>query len=108
MLDSKSKTITKNKIDKNGKPEKGPRKRYYHDIYKKITPLDRLNVIYNRQVHNMSLYDITSNYGIKYNTVRNIINTYINTGRTNKKRYVKPENAMQQRALLMNAPAKNG
>ena len=87
---------------------KPARKVYYHDIYRKITPVDRLNVIYSRQVHNMSLYDITHQFGIKYNTVRNIINTYVNTGRTNKKRYRKPDNTiLPANDQIMEAPHPN-
>ena len=66
-----------------------PRKFYDHTIYQKITHIERLNVIYSRVIHQLSLNEISAELNLKYNTVRNILNAYKNSGRTNKKKYIR-------------------
>lgn len=65
------------------------RKIYDHTIYQKITHIERLNVIYSRVIHQLSLNEISNEQNLKYNTVRNILNAYKNSGRTNKKKYIR-------------------
>jgi hypothetical protein len=70
-------------------PTPARRKVYDHTIYKKITHIERLNVIYGRVIHKLSLNQLSLEQNIKYNTVRNILNAYNNSGRTNKKKYLR-------------------
>ena len=51
----------------------------------KITHSQRINVIYMKTVQNLSIVDIEKKTGLKYNSIRNIINAYKKDGRTNRK-----------------------
>lgn len=56
-------------------------------FYKRITHDQRLNVIYGKYVHGASLKELASENHLNYNSVRNILNQYRKTGRTNKKEF---------------------
>ena len=61
----------------------------HRSVYKKITHKDRIDIIYNRKIHNMPLIDLSEKFEIKYNSVRNILNTFEASGRTCKKKHYK-------------------
>lgn len=65
-----------NKVFKQHKSGKG---------YQKITHDDRINIIYDRFVHNLSDKEIQEKSGLNYHSVRNIIKQYKYKGRTDKK-----------------------
>jgi hypothetical protein len=64
------------------------RKKYNHDIYQKISHAERVKMIYDNKVHDKSIKQLVSETGIKYNTIRNIVICYEQTGRTNKKSFI--------------------
>ena len=55
--------------------------------YKSISHSDRLNVIYNFQVHNLRKSTIATMLNIHYSSAQSIIRAFETTGRTNKKKY---------------------
>jgi len=64
------------------------RKKYNHDIYKKISHAQRVQMIYDYKLHGKSIKQLVTETGIKYNTIRNIVLCYEETGRTNKKSFI--------------------
>ena len=60
------------------KKEQGKR-----DKYRQISHSQRIMVIYLRIVHNLSLDIIKARSGVKYNTIRNILQAYRKYGLTN-------------------------
>lgn len=53
-------------------------------FYQRITHQQRLNVIYDKYIHNSSIKKMATANNLNYNSVRNILNSYKLTGRTNK------------------------
>ena len=68
------------------------------DVYMKISHSQRINVVYMKTVHNLSIVDIEKITGLKYNSIRNIINTYKKDGRTNRKNGSKSRSPLKQGA----------
>ena len=48
--------------------------------YDKISHAQRIKVIYLKQIHNLSLGDIEAATEVKYNTIRNILRTFVLVG----------------------------
>ena len=65
-------------------PRREPKKRP-HDNYKFIDYSKRVDVLYDFLVHNLTPYELTTKYSIKYNTVRDIVNNYKKYNRVNVK-----------------------
>ena len=61
------------------------RRNYKHDIYKKISHAERINILYLLHVHHLNMKKISDQIDVNYNSIRNIVETYRKTGRTNKK-----------------------
>jgi len=57
------------------------------EVYRKITHAERVAIIYKHMVHRIPMRKIARRSGVSYNSIRNIMDTYRNTGRTNKKNY---------------------
>ena len=60
----------------------------WHDNYKFIDYGRRVDVIYDSVVHEMTLFQITHKYQMKYNTVRSIVNSFKGGSRVNVKRKI--------------------
>ena len=65
-----------------------PRKKYSHDIYRKTSHSERIDIIYQSSIHKAAIKSIATAKGMSYNSVRNIIKSFQASGRTNKKKYV--------------------
>ena len=61
------------------------RKRPHHD-YKVVEYARRVDVIYDQQVHGLSLHEIADKHAVNYNTVRFIVNNYKMHHRINLKK----------------------
>ena len=59
----------------------------FNSNYKKISHAERISIIYTHLVHMHPLRHISRAKGVSFNSVRNIIEAYQVTGRTNKKNY---------------------
>ncbi len=70
-------------------PLKTRRRKYNHLIYKKISHGVRLNCIFDHIIHNKPIHLIVKETGFSYNTVRNIIVGYQESGRTNRKSFTR-------------------
>ena len=57
---------------------------YYHDIYRKTSHADRIGLIYNYAIHNVSLKKLADKSVVSYNSIRNYVEAYKATGRTNR------------------------
>ena len=77
--------------------KRGPKNRL-NAVYKKITHSDRIAIIYLRHVHNYSLHKLESSLNVKYNSIRNILKAYDESGRTNKKAYFKDNRVLKSQA----------
>ena len=59
----------------------------YEGSYKKISHAERIDIIYKHSMHRMSMKKLSVSKGIGFNSVRNVIDAYKETGRTNRKNY---------------------
>lgn len=56
---------------------------------KHTTRNERLNVIYDYKVHQLSVLQIKEKYNLNYNTIRNILQAYFDSGRICAKKYIR-------------------
>ncbi len=61
--------------------------------YKKITHARRINIIYDFVTHGKGLRDLVKQESLSYNTVRNIVESFTEFGRTNKKSFLRSSKA---------------
>ena len=64
-------------------------KKRSHPNYKFIEYTRRVDVIYDNRVHGMTPLDIMKKYGMKYNTIRSIINNFKTNNRVQTKLKIK-------------------
>jgi len=57
------------------------------ETYRKISHAERINLIYRHLVLKITMRKLQKDCQLNYNSIRNIIDTYRKTGRTNKKNY---------------------
>jgi len=63
------------------------RQAYEHDIYQKMSHAERIHVIYRKTVLKQTIQSLSEETRLCYNSIRNILRAYRNTGRTNKLSY---------------------
>ena len=68
--------------------------------YRKISHAERISIIYSHIVHKKSMQKLCNSTGITFNSVRNFIDTYRMSGRTNRKSQRMVELKMNSKCTL--------
>ena len=60
------------------------KKTHHHEIYRKLSHSQRINFIYSHKVLKIPISRLSRDLGVSYSSIRNVIEAYKSSGRTNK------------------------